>query len=115
MKILSIYTFDRGANQGPPSNDMIEKMGALIGEMTAAGVLVDTGGVIPTGLSARVRHTGNGSFNVTDGPFAETKEVVGGFAVLNVASKEDAVRWTERFLSLTGTGTCNLIEVSGPE
>jgi hypothetical protein len=50
--------------------------------------------------------------SVTDGPFSESKEVVGGFAVLNVASKEEAIAWTRRFLALTGDGITELFEVT---
>lgn len=114
MKIVSVFRLDP-QNIKPPTPEMMAQMGALIGEMQAAGALVDTGGVVPSGVNARVRHNGNGSFAVTDGPFAETKEVVGGFAVFDVASKDEAVKWTERFLSLAGPGVCELIEVSGPE
>ena len=100
--------------QSPPTPEMIAKMGKLIEEMKTAGALVDTGGIIPNGIRARVRANGNGSVNVTDGPFAETKEVVGGFAVFEVASKDEVLKWTERFLALTGTGEVELIEVTGP-
>ncbi len=114
MKVVSIYRISRDAVQSPPTPEMIANMGALINEMQSAGVLVDTGGVIPNGITARVRANGNGSISVTDGPFTETKELVGGFAVFEVASKEELMKWTERFLALTGTGECELIEVTGP-
>jgi hypothetical protein len=114
MKVISIYRLDPERLKEAPSQETIEKMGALIGEMQASGLLVDTGGVIPNGMISRVRHNGNGSFSVTDGPFAETKEVVGGFAVFDVSSREEALQATERFLSIAGSGVCELIEVTGP-
>ena len=114
MKVVSIYRIRPDAAQTPPTAEMMSNMGALIDEMKSAGVLIDTGGVIPNGITARVRANGNGSFSVTDGPFTETKEIVGGFAVFEVSSKEELLQWTERFLSLTGTGECELIEVTGP-
>jgi hypothetical protein len=114
MKVISIYRLDPQRYNEPPSPDTMEKMGALIGELQASGVLVDTGGVIPNGMLSRVRRDGNGSLSVTDGPFTETKEVVGGFAVFDVASREQALQLTERFLSIAGPGVCELIEVSGP-
>lgn len=86
-------------------------MGALINEMRAAGVLVDTGGVMPTSVSMRIRREGE-NVSITDGPFTESKEVSGGFAVLNVASKEEAIAWTRRFLALTGDGVTELFEVT---
>jgi hypothetical protein len=68
----------------------------------------------PETMISRVRNSGNGSFTVTDGPFTETKEVIGGFAVFDVSSREGALELTERFLSLAGPGVCELIEVTGP-
>jgi hypothetical protein len=114
MKIISIYRLDPQRMQEPPSQETIEKMGALITELQTEGVMVDTGGVIPNGMMSRVRHNGNGSFSVMDGPFTETKEVIGGFAVFDVSSRDEAIRLTERFLSLAGPGVCELIEVGGP-
>lgn len=114
MKVVSIYRIPADAAQSPPTSEMMANMGALINEMMTAGVLIDTGGVIPNGITARVRANANGTFSTTDGPFTETKEIVGGFAVFEVASKEELLKWTERFLALTKTGECELIEVTGP-
>lgn len=113
MKIVSIYRLDPSRMQEPPSAEMFEKMGALIDEMRASGLLVDTGGVVPSGMLTRLRKGGNGSFSVTDGPFTETKEVVGGFAVFDVASREEALAAARRFLEIAGPGECELIEVTG--
>lgn len=112
MKIVSIYRMNPETFAAGPPPGMHEKMGALIGELLASGELVDTGGVIPEGMSIRVRFNGNGSFAVTDGPFAESKEIIGGYALFNVPSRERAMELTERFLSVTGSGECELIEVS---
>jgi hypothetical protein len=62
-------------------------------------VLVETGGLFPTAMGARVRLAG-GKLTTTDGPFSEAKEVVGGYAVYNVKSKDEAIRWTTRFMDL---------------
>lgn len=86
-----------------PDPDEFVRMGALIDEMQRAGVLVSTGGCMPSVHGARVRNDG-GAMSVTDGPFSESKEVVGGFAILEVPTKEDAVAWTRRFLSVIGDG-----------
>jgi hypothetical protein len=72
-----------------------------------AGWLVSTEGCLPTSLGARVRRSSN-NLTVTDGPFAETKEVVAGFAILQANSKEDAIELTRRFLSVVGDGECEL-------
>ena len=100
MRFLCVY---KAAEGGPPSPQMIEGMGKLIGEMTAAGVLLGTEGCLPSALGARVRRA-NGKVTVTDGPFTETKEVIGGFALINVKSKDEAIAWTRRFLDVAGDG-----------
>ncbi|HET9250551.1 MAG TPA: YciI family protein [Candidatus Eisenbacteria bacterium] len=74
--------------------DAIAKLGEEAGRN---GVMVDMGGLMPTAHGARVRVSG-GKVTVTDGPFAEAKEVIGGFAVFDVPSKDEAVTWTKRFM-----------------
>ncbi len=111
MKFVSIFRFDPSSHSGPPDDRQMAEMGRLIGEMRAAGVLVDTGGVMPNGASIRVRRSG-AQFAVTDGPFTETKEVVGGFAVLDVPSRDEALAWTRRFLDCAGDGVTELFEVT---
>ena len=112
MKFLSIYkTAERTA---PPSQEEMEAMGKLIEEGMKAGWLVGTEGCLPTALGARVRHD-NGSVTVTDGPFTESKEVVGGFAILRANSKQEAIELTRRFLQVAGrfaaSGECELRQV----
>ncbi|HEY2474351.1 MAG TPA: YciI family protein [Candidatus Cybelea sp.] len=111
MKILSIVTLDR--TNGHPHDDptIPERMGRLVEEMRAKGALVDTGGRDTDMLELSVARK-NGKITVTDGPFAEAKEVVGGFALLDVKDRADAIAWTNRFLDVLGSGTCYLHEVS---
>ena len=78
-------------------------MGALIEDMTKAGVLLATEGCQPSSKGARVRLS-KGKLTVTDGPFAETKELIGGFAIIQAKSKEEAIEWTKRFLKVAGDG-----------
>ena len=78
-------------------------MGQLIEEMTKAGVLLSTEGCQPSSKGARVRLS-TGKVTVTDGPFAETKELIGGFAIIQTKSKEEAIEWTKRFLNVAGDG-----------
>jgi hypothetical protein len=105
MKFLSIYkTVERSA---PPSQEDRAAMGKLIEEGMKAGWLVATEGCLPTGLGARVRISG-GNFTVTDGPFTEAKEQVGGFAILKANSKEEALQLTRDFLKKVGQGECEL-------
>ncbi|MGI8551857.1 MAG: YciI family protein, partial [Dehalococcoidia bacterium] len=78
-------------------------MGQLIEEMAKAGVLLSTDGLRPSSKGARVRYDA-AKFSVTDGPFTETKELIAGYAILQVKSKEEAIGWTKRFLNLTREG-----------
>jgi hypothetical protein len=110
MRILSVFTFD--PNNAPvPSEELGQRMGALIAESRNKNILVDTGGHSPDMLELIVTRKG-GRSTVVDGPFAESKEVVGGFALLEVADRAEAIEWTNRFLDVVGNGTCSLHEVS---
>ena len=105
MKFLSIYkTAERNA---PPSQEEMSKMGTLIEDGFKAGWLVSTEGCLPSALGARVRLS-TGKLAVTDGPFAEAKELVGGFAILQTNSKQEAIELAKRFLSVVGEGECEL-------
>jgi hypothetical protein len=77
-------------------------MGTLMAEMSAAGVLLETAGLRPTAEGKRVRLS-RGQQRVTDGPFTETREVIGGYAMLNVASMDEALKWIARFLDVHGS------------
>ena len=108
MRFLSIYkSVETGV---PPTPEKMAEMGKLIEEMAKAGVLLATEGCLPSALGARVRLSG-GKVTVTDGPFTESKEVVGGFALLQVKSKEEAIELTRRFLHLAGDGEAELRQV----
>ncbi len=105
MKFLSIYkTAERNA---PPSQEEMAKMGKLVEEGMKAGWLLGTEGCLPSALGARVRNSG-GNLTVTDGPFTEAKELVGGFAILRANSKEEAIQLAKDFLKAVGTGECEL-------
>ena len=109
MKFLSIYkTVERNA---PPSQEEMAKMGNLVEEGMKAGWLLATEGCLPTALGARVRNS-NGKVTVTDGPFTEAKEVVGGFAILRANSKQEAIQLARDFLEVAGEGECELRQIS---
>ncbi|MGB6985203.1 MAG: YciI family protein [Candidatus Aquilonibacter sp.] len=112
MRFLSIYTFDPSQWSGEPDAATIAKMGALISDMTAAGTLIDTGGRTPTGVSLRTTSTGGSPIAVTDGPFAESKEVVGGYAVLDVRDRAHLLEVAQRFLDCSGGGTCTMYQLA---
>jgi hypothetical protein len=108
VRFLSIY---RNTREGvPPSQEDMAKMGTLIAECQAGGVLLSAEGCLPSGKGARVRQD-KGTVTVTDGPFTEAKEIVGGFAILQTHTKEEAVVWTKRFLAVAGDGECELREL----
>lgn len=82
-------------------------MGKLVEEGMKAGWLLSTEGCLPTAMGARVRRS-DGKVTVTDGPFAESREVVGGFAILKANSKEEAIELAKNFLNHVGQGECEL-------
>jgi hypothetical protein len=84
---------------GPPPQALMAALAQLGEEATRAGAMVETGGLLPSALGARVRLSA-GKLSVTDGPFAETKELIGGYAVYDVKSKQEAIEWTSRFIQL---------------
>jgi hypothetical protein len=105
MRFLSIYkSVEKGI---PPSQEEMAKMGKLIEEGMKAGWLVSTEGCLPSALGARVRMD-KGKLSVTDGPFTETKELVGGFAILQAKSKEEAIELAKGFLQVVGGGECEI-------
>jgi len=81
----------------PPPQELIERINKLAEDATKQGVFAGMGGLGPTALGARAR-LANGKITVKDGPFAEAKEVIGGYAIFDVPSKKEALEWTRRFL-----------------
>ena len=96
MRFMSMV---KGPEGLPPSPELMAAIGKLAKDMAEAGVLVEMGGLAPSAKGARIRLSG-GTLTVVDGPFVETKEVVGGFAMFNVASKAEAVELGRRFIQL---------------
>ncbi|MWA07184.1 hypothetical protein F8568_043980 [Actinomadura sp. LD22] len=107
-----MMTTDDGAQQGEPDEAMMAEMGAFIAEMSASGVLLATGGLEPGGT--RIKASG-GKVTLTDGPFAEAKEVVVGFALVEVRSREEAIELSRRFFQIVGDGEGVIQQVFGPE
>jgi hypothetical protein len=106
MRYLMLY---RPANiaaaeaGAPPTPEMMAKMGALIQRKFAEGKLLSTEGCAPTSKGARVSLT-KGKLSVHDGPFTETKEIVGGFALFQLKSKQEALAEAREFLEIAGDG-----------
>jgi hypothetical protein len=106
--------------QGPPPKALMDAIAKLAEEETRAGTMVGSGGLGPTALGARVRLAG-GKVTVTDGPFTETNEVVGGYAQFELKSKEAAVESAVRFMELHNKqwpgweGETEVRQMFGPE
>ena len=116
MRFLSLIRIDESTGQ-QPSQRLMDEMGKLIDEMTRAGILVSTAGLRPTKEGVRVRSR-HGKLSVTEGPFTETKEVIGGYAILEAKSKEEALQVTKRFLKIHGDEwnlECEVRPLDGPE
>ena len=88
----------------PPTEQEMAAMGELIAEFSRAGVLITTDGLQHSSKGKRVRIESDGKITVTDGPFTETKELVSGYAILQVKDMEQAVELTKRFLKVVGEG-----------
>ena len=116
MRFLSMIRINEGTGQ-VPSEQLMNDMGKLIEEMTRDGVLISTAGLRPTAEGVRVRLSG-GKLSTVDGPFTETKEVVGGFAILEAGSTKEAIELTKRFLRVHGDEwdlECEVRPLDGPE
>ena len=94
-----------------PDEKLYAEMGQFVEELTAAGVLLATGGLAPGGV--RLTSVGD-EVTVTDGPFAESKEAVAGFALIEVRSKEEAIELARRFRRIVGDGESVIQQVFGP-
>ncbi len=105
-------TFDPNGDTPQPTPEVMAAMGTFIGEAMQAGVLVATGALMPTGTRLRLS---NGKFSVTDGPFIELKELLAGFAVIEVGSLEEAIEWSKGFRKIVGDGESEIVQVFGAE
>jgi len=99
MRYLSFIRSSESYRQSPPPPALMEAMGKFVEKSRKDGTLVDTGGLLPSKDGARVR-LADGEITVTDGPFSEAKEVIGGWAILEAASKAEAVRIATEFMDL---------------
>src|SRR3954447_11097024 len=96
MRFMVIVKADKSTEAGVlPSKDMLTEMGKFNEELAKAGVMLAMDGLQPSSKGARVRFSGS-QRTVTDGPFSETKELVAGFWLWQVRSKEEAIEWLKR-------------------
>jgi hypothetical protein len=113
MRFVSIYKTAEGTV--PPTPEEMARVGKLVEEAMKAGYLLAVEGCMPSALGARVRLS-NGKFTVTDGPFTESKELVGGMAILQANSKEEAVEHIKNFLrNGAQDGECELRQLYDPQ
>jgi len=116
MRFLSMIRIDEKSGQ-QPSEQLMNDMGKLMEEMTREGALVRTAGLRPTAEGVRVRLR-KGKLSTIDGPFTETKEVIGGFAILKASSMQRAIELTKRFLQVHGDAweiECEVRPFDGPD
>jgi hypothetical protein len=109
MRFLCVYKPSR-AEGGPPSGEQMAVMGKFMEESFKSGILLATEGCMPSSKGARVRLS-SGKITVTDGPFAETRELIGGFALIKANSKEEAVKYTEEFIKIAGDGETEIRQI----
>ena len=83
----------------PPKRELMEAVGKHATELAKAGILLDTGGLMPSSAGVRILVSG-GNLRVIDGPFAEAKELIGGFGILKADSKEEAIRLGKIFMQI---------------
>jgi hypothetical protein len=102
MKYLSFVRSSEKFRDAQPPAAMMEAMGKLIEKFTKEGALVDTGGLAPSRDGFRMR-LARGELTFTDGPFADSKEVIGGWAILKADSKAEILRLTTEFMELHRT------------
>ena len=99
MKYLTFIRHSESHRQSGPPPALMEAMGKFVDRSFKDGTLVDTGGLRPSKDGARIR-LAKGKITVTDGPFTEAKEVIGGWAILRVDSKAEAIRIATEFMEL---------------
>jgi hypothetical protein len=100
------------APEGGPSEELMTEMGELISEMTKAGVLLDTAGLGPAEEASVLRLSG-GKITTVDGPYTEAREFIGGYALLETGTQEEAAEWAKRFLAIHGDAWELVVEVRG--
>src|ERR1700690_2639771 len=104
MRFMMIVKASKDSEAGKmPSEELLSAMGKYNEELMKAGVLVDLSGLQPSSKGARIKFSG-GKRTVVDGPFAETKELIGGYWIIQVKSKAEAIEWAMRVPAPHGEG-----------
>ena len=104
MRFMMIVKASQDSEAGKmPSEELLSAMGKYNEELMKAGVLVDLSGLQASSKGARVKFS-KGKPTVMDGPFAETRELIAGFSMIQVKSKEEAIEWVKRWPAIDGHG-----------
>jgi hypothetical protein len=109
--MLMHYSNEANEADTPPSPELVAEMGAFMEETARSGVLLAAEGVRSSRHGARLTIT-DSEVTVTDGPFAEAKELIAGFAILDVKSKEEAIEHAKRFAKIAGAGRIDVRQVA---
>ena len=97
MRFMILVKASKDSEAGVlPSEELLAAMACYHEQLAKAGVLLDANGLRPTSKGWRIRYSGGGS-SVIDGPFTETKELVAGYTIIQVRSRDEALEWTRRF------------------
>lgn len=110
MKFLMTY---EGSSKVPPTPEHMAAIAKFSQDMSQAGILLMTGGLVRPTKGTKVQLNSD-KFTVTDGPYAETKELIDGFALIEVGSKQEAIDVAERFMRLAGEGHGEILQVFDP-
>jgi hypothetical protein len=108
MKFLMTYA--QSPDAPPPTPAKMAAIAAYAEKNMKAGILLMTGGLVRPSRGIQMRCEG-GKCTVTDGPFAETKELIDGFALIQIGSKEEAIAMASEFMQLAGDGTSEILQV----
>jgi hypothetical protein len=111
MKFLMIIESNPSAP--PPSPETLAKLGAFTQKMVSSGTVVLTGGVVRPSRGIKIKNEG-GKVSVTDGPFAESKELIDGYAIVNAASREEAIALSTEFMQIVGDGHGEILQLFEP-
>ena len=114
--MVMTYGDEQSESGAPPSPEMMQAMGQFMAEAAASGVMIMSEGLAPSVAGARINFDPAGTATVTDGPFAEAKELIAGFAILEVSSKEEAIEHSKRFAQIAGAHRVDvraLMEIPG--
>jgi len=111
MKFFSVYIPDAKTNAGRPSEKQQQEMGVFVADAAKRGEFLSGGGFLSLATNGAVVRRSAGSNTVLDGPYVETKELIGGFAMLEYPTREAAIEGTKRFLAVAGDGECRTYQI----